>query len=135
MCCVSEMDRSVAGCERKCALGFSQFAARASVLAQRIWRRLLESHAIGFITELLQIAHERLEPPRVAAVGREHAPCVGVKQGGIFASRFWGALPGYRTTLLSARHSVLAAGECKRLIAIVAGQCGIGRHHDGSLRV
>jgi len=93
-------------CEGEGALRFGQLAAGAPVLAQRIWRRLVECHAIGLLAELLQIAHERFEAPRVAAIGGEHPSRTRVERARIFTRRLRGAFSGYGTTLLSARHSV-----------------------------
>ena len=93
---------------RECPLRLGKLAAGATVLAQCVGRRLLQRKAVGFVTPLLEIADKRLKARRIAAVGGQHATGAQVERPGVLARRFGCTLSGYRSALLSARHSVPA---------------------------
>ena len=94
----------VAHCHREGTLCFSQFAVRPTVLAERVRRWLLESYAISLVAQLLEVADQRLQPPRVTAMRGEDAARVGIQRARIFTRLLWRAFPLDRATLLPARH-------------------------------
>jgi hypothetical protein len=78
----------------------------APIGAQRIWRWLFKGNSVGFVTELLQVAHQRLQACNVAPVGIQYPSRTGVENGGVNWRPVAIVLAGAvrRATLLSAGH-------------------------------
>src|SRR5690348_3210406 len=66
----------------ECAFCLRQLTVSATVLAQGIWRWVVEGYLVGFVAQLLEIAHQRLQSTRVATMCRQHPPRACVEGAG-----------------------------------------------------
>jgi len=74
---------SVARRHRQRPLGFVELAFGATVLAQGVGRRLLKRKSICVVTQLLQVAHKRLQAIDVVSVCVEYPARAGIQERGI----------------------------------------------------
>jgi hypothetical protein len=82
---------------------------------------------VGLIAQLLEVADERLQPLRVAALGGQHPTRAGVECAGVFAWGVAGTLPRPKrwSALLSARHSVPAPPAGSPAVASAAATAAL----------
>jgi hypothetical protein len=78
----------------------------AAIRAQGVWRRLLKGNSVGFVSQLLQVAHQSLQACDIAPVGVEHTPRTRVEHRRVDRRTVAIVLSGAirRATLLSAGH-------------------------------